>query len=80
MTACMYDADHADDVPNDGEVDAIRKARHSSATKVRPDFGVMARILDDAAKHGADLIQEKTSSIRRPFGVPEVGLLDLGLG
>ena len=76
----MYDADNADDVPSESEVDAIRKVGHSSAIKVRADFGVLARIFNDAGKHGSDLIQETTSRIRRLFGVPEVGLFDLGLG
>jgi len=59
----MYDADHADDVANDGEVNAIRKARHPGATEVRPNLGVLVRVLNDSAKYGADLVQEMTSRI-----------------
>jgi len=56
MTSSMNDADHTDDVSNDREVNAIRKARHPGATKLRPDFGVLVRVLDDSAKYGADLV------------------------
>ncbi len=52
----MYDGDYADDVPNDGEVNAIRKARHSGATEMRPDLGVLVRILNDSAKDDVDLV------------------------
>ena len=52
----MYHADHADDIANDGEVNPIRETRHSGATEVRPDLGVLVRVFNDTAQYGANLV------------------------